>query len=149
MGLSNRVDRVTDMIEELIDREEQYDAFLAASPWGILVVDITFHIVYANKRLLDMTGYSFRELIGQHLHMIMPKEDRKMHVKHEKEYIKQPHHRTGNHGLRPRVLRKDGTVFDVEISISPTVVRGRKMFFASVRELDTLFHTVEGKVKGT
>lgn len=147
MGLTNRVDRVTEMIEQLIDREEQFDAFLNASPWGIVVVDVTFHIVYANRRFCELSGYDRRDLLGQHIQFVMPKEDRKKHTKHEKAYVKAPHHRTGNHGLKPRILTKDGRLIDVEISIAPTRVQGQRMFFASIREIDTLFHTVEGEVK--
>lgn len=135
------------MIEELIDREEQFDAFLNAPPWGILVVDVTFHIVYANKKLCEISRYEKADLIGQHVQFLIPKEDRKKHTKHEKAYVKNPHNRTGNHGLKPRILRKDGSLVDVEISISPTRVHGQRMFFASIREIDTLFNTVEGVVK--
>lgn len=135
-------------MDELIDREEEYSAFLNASPWGIVVVDVTFHIVYCNNTFEKMTGYNLREIIGEHLHSLMPKPDRKAHIVHEKEYVKQPHARAGNHGLKPRLLLKDKTILPVEISIAPTRVRGKQMFFASIRPLETLFNTVEGKVKG-
>lgn len=149
MAISNRADRVLDMMDELIDREETYAAFLDASPWGILVVDITFHIVYANDTFQKMSGYTMKELVGNHLHMLMPKEVRKKHVQHEKAYVKAPRARAGNHGLEPRVMTKDKQLLDVEISIAPTRVRGQQMFFASIRPLETLFDTIEGKVKGT
>lgn len=148
MGLSNRVDRVADMIEELIEREQRYEVFLNASPWGILVVDQTFHIVYINRTLERMSGYSVSELAGQHLHTLLPKEDRKTHAKHEKAYVKNPYDRQGNHGLKPRLLCKDGDIKPVEISISPTRIDGKSFFFASIRPLESLFNTVEGHERG-
>lgn len=147
MGLTNRVDRVADMIEELLEREERYEVFLNASPWGILVVDQTFHIVFINNTLERMTGYSVSELSGQHLHTLMPKEDRKAHAKHEKEYIKNPRERMGNHGYKPRLLCKNGSITEVEISLSPTRIEGKQFFFASIRPLKSLFNTVEGEVR--
>jgi PAS domain S-box-containing protein len=145
MALSNRVDRVSDMIDELLDREERYEVFLNASPWGILVVDQTFHIVYINKTLERMSGYSISELIGEHVHKLMPKPIRKAHVKHEKEYVKNPVERIGNHGFKPMLLTKSGHETPVEISLSPTRIQGKAFFFASIRELQSLFNTVEGE----
>lgn len=148
MGLTNRVDRVSEMIEELIEREQRYEVFLNASPWGILVVDQTFHIVYINRTLERMSGYSVSELQGQHMHTLMPKDDRKVHTQREKEYIKSPYDRQGNHGLRPRILCKDGGIVPIEVSISPTRIEGKAFFFASIRPLESLFNTVEGKERG-
>lgn len=148
MGISNRVDRIEEMIDELIESEQKYETFLNSSPWGILVVDQTFHIVFANKRLELMSGYSVKEMRGQHLHMLMPKEDRKVHVKHEKEYVKNPHERQGNHGLKPRILHRDGHIIPVEISLSPTKIDGKTFFFASIRSITSLFNTVDGVEKG-
>lgn len=142
MGITNRVDRVSDMIEELIRREERYEVFLNASPWGILVVDQTFHIVYINRTLERMSGYSVSELVGQHMHVLLPKEDRKVHRQHEKRYVKEPYDRQGNHGLKPRLLCKDGDIKDVEISISPTRIEGKAFFFASIRPMETIFNTI-------
>lgn len=147
MALSNRVDRVEQMIDELLDREERYEVFLNASPWGILVVDQTFHIVFLNKAFETMSGYNLLELTGQHLHKIMPKEQRKKHVKHEKAYVKNPVDRMGNHGFKPLILTKDGKEVPVEISLSPTRIKGKQFFFASIREIHTLFNTVDGEEK--
>lgn len=148
MSAGDRFDRITERIEEMLEREERLEIFLDASPWGILVVDKTFHIAFINKTLERMTGYQAAELMGEHLHMIMPKDDVSVHIKHEKDFIKNPRVRTGNHGLKPRILRKDKGLISVEISISPTKVHGQQYFFASIRPLETLFNTVEGHERG-
>lgn len=142
MPLSDRFDRVNQMIEELMDREQRYQIFLDASPWGILVVDQTFHIVYVNKTFERMSGYAVGELSGKHLHFVMPKEDHKIHEKHERKYLQNPVDRVGNHGLNPRILCKSGAIVEVEISISPTRIEGKGFFFASIRERNSLYNTV-------
>lgn len=147
MGLTNRVDRISELIEEVLKREEEYQVFLDASPWGILVVDQTFHIVYMNSTLERMSGYRLSEIVGEHLRILLPAEDHKAHAKREAEYVKHPVSRTGNHGLKPRLLKKDGSILAVEVSISPTSVHGRRLFFASIRPLETLFDTVDGVEK--
>lgn len=142
MAISDRFDRISEKIELMLQREEAYETFLNASPWGILVVDKTFHIVYVNKKMEVMCGYTLDELIGKHLHILMPPDDAAKHVKHEKNYIKAPHSRTGNHGLEPKIKHKNGRIEMVEISISPTEIQGEKFFFASIRHMETLFDTV-------
>lgn len=146
---SQRIDRISELVDKLIKQNELYETFLNSSPWGILVVDKTFHIVFINSRLEEFSGYSLCDVLGEHLHKLLPESDHSIHTQHEKRYVKSPVVRTGNHGLRPRIKRKDGTLMDVEISISPGMVEGKTYFFASVRPLETLFDTVEGKVKGT
>lgn len=145
----SRIDRVAELVDKLIAQSETYETFLNASPWGILVVDKTFHIVFMNKQMELMCGYTLNEAMGQYMHLLLPPEDHKAHAKREAEYVIKPHGRTGNHGLRPRLLHKNGAIIDVEVSISPSKIEGKTFFFASVRPLDTLFHTVEGKVRGT
>ncbi len=81
MALSDRFDRVSGMIEELMEREERYKVFLDANPWGTLVVDQTFHIVFMNKTMELMSGYSLDDIQGRHLHYIMPKADHKNDMK--------------------------------------------------------------------
>lgn len=139
---SERFDRIADRINEIIDREEKFEIFLDASPWGILVVDKTFHIAYINHTLEIMSGWNKSDVIGEHMHILLPKEDRKTHIAHEKQYIKNPHARAGNHGLHPRLLTRFGNSLDVEISISPTRVQGETYFFASIRFLESLKNTV-------
>lgn len=145
MALSNRLDRVSEMIEELIEKEERYEIFLNASPFGIMVVDQTFHIVFVNKATEKLSGYSASELLGEHMHILMPESDRKGHVKHEIEYLKRPFilDRIGNHGARPRLLHKNGEEIPVELSLAPVNLDGKKLFYASIRLLETLYNTVE------
>lgn len=131
------------MIEDLMESEQRHRIFLDASPWGILVVDKTFHIVYVNRTFERMSGYAVGEVTGQHLHMVMPKSDHKVHEKHEKAYVLNPVDRVGNHGLNPRLLCKSGNILDVEISISPTKIEGKDFFFASIREKESLYNTVD------
>lgn len=147
MPLSDRVDRISELMEKVLEQEEKYETFLNASPWGILVVDKTFRIVYINRTLERMCGYSIDELMGQHVQMLIEEKARKIHSKHESEYIKGPRSREGNHGLHPKIVCKNGAILPVEISLSPTKVHGKTFFFASIRNLDSLFNTVNGTEK--
>ncbi len=126
------------MIDQLIESEARLSAFLDASPFGIMVVDQTFHIVYVNKATCLVSGYSAVELIGQHMYILMPKEQRKGHVKHEKAYLENPYilDRVGERNTRPRILHRDGSQIPVELSVAPVNFEGQKLFYASIRQLE-------------
>lgn len=145
----DRLERIQRLTDRLISANETYESYLNASPWGILVVDKNFKILFMNERLEELSGYTLKELSGKHLHSLMPKSVHKIHRVHEQEFSENPRARTGNHGLHPRVLHKNGEQIDVEISLSPAVVHEEVVYFASIRRLETLFDTIEGKIKGT
>ncbi len=136
--MSDRIERIARMMNAIIDREERYEAFLQASPWGILVVDTEYNIAFVNGRLLAMSGYKEEELLGKHMHILLPKRDRKVHKEHEVAYREDPHERHGSYPLDPRLLTKDGQEIPVEISLAPAPVRGKMHYFASLRRKDTL-----------
>jgi diguanylate cyclase (GGDEF)-like protein/PAS domain S-box-containing protein len=88
---------------------------------GISVLDENCKLVDANKRFLDMLGYSTEEARGLHVwnwdDHYTPEEIREM-VRTVDE--------TGQH-FETRHRRKDGTYFDVELSNSAVVVGGKKL----------------------
>ena len=141
-----RADRILERVDEIMLREENLSAFLDASPWGILVVDKTFKIVYINKTLERISGYRYTEVLGMSMHVLMPKADGKNHVKHEKAYLKNPQPREGNHGNHPVILTKARRTIDVEISLGIAQVREITYYFASIRPIASLFNTVRGVV---
>lgn len=135
---SNRFSRIEALIEKITEREHYYEAFLDASPWGILVVDESYRIVYINTAMEEISGYTLAEIDGEHLHILIPPETRKKHQEHEKEYSTNPRIRYGDHPFTPEVLMKSGGTCPVEISLAPAVVKGETYYFASVRPRSTL-----------
>lgn len=135
---NSRLERIENLINRLTEREEYYEAFLDASPWGILVVDETFRIVYINKAMEKLSGYTLSELDGEHLHTLIPPETRAIHRQHERDYSANPRIRYGDHPFTPKILKKEGGTVAVEISLAPSVVKGETYYFASVRPRNTL-----------
>lgn len=138
MSTQDRISRIESLIAQLAEREEYYEAFLNASPWGILVVDEAFRIVYINKTMENICGYTLEDIDGRHLHTLIPKDIRSVHSRHEEDYVMNPRVRYGDHPFRPQILHRDGSLVDVEISLAPSEVRGETYFFASIRPRNTL-----------
>lgn len=138
MATSERIARIEELISKISEREEYYEAFLDASPWGILVVDEAYRIVYINKTMERLCGYELLEIDGKHLHTLIPKETREVHAHHELEYAINPRVRLGDHPFQPELLHRDGHHVPVEISLAPSKVKGETYFFASIRPRESL-----------
>lgn len=138
MAMKDRLERIEHLMGEVLGREEYYEAFLDASPWGILVVDDEFRIVYMNSTMRELSGYRLQEVEGEHLQILIPPEDREVHSRHERDYKTHPRVRFGDHPFEPKLLHRDGQLIDVEISLAPAMVHGEAYFYASIRERKTL-----------
>lgn len=65
-------------------------SFLTSISEGILVVDRKYTIVYANKALSQLFGYTEEELINQELAVLIPNRIKKQHTKFVDSYNKNP-----------------------------------------------------------
>ncbi len=92
---------------------------LDAAPDGILQVDRDGIIVLVNRAVESMFGYTRQEMLGQPVEMLIPMEHRSAHIQHRERYRSRPATRHMGSGLSLEGLRKDGTCFPVEISLSP------------------------------
>jgi PAS domain S-box-containing protein len=118
-------------IEALADEAIRKRILIDESLDGIVILDDTAAVVEANKKFAEMLGYS-------------PEEVRKLHtwdwdVKWKPETLLEMGRGVGSgpEGLHVETQhrRKDGTVFDVEISINGTTLNGRKLIFCVCRDV--------------
>ena len=92
---------------------------LEASPNGWVLVDGRGTILFVNSALERDFGYGRDELIGQPVEILVPKRLHTIHLEHRGAYFKHPTLRPMGLGMNLVALRKDGTEFPVEISLSP------------------------------
>ena len=98
--------------------ENRFHALFRHAAEGILLVNGRGEIVDINPRCEKLFNYEGKELIGQQLEVLLPQEIRGRHINFRKEYNKVPHPRSMGRGMDLNGLRKDGTQFPVEISLS-------------------------------
>ncbi len=105
-----------------------------ASIEGILVVDDAGRILDANGSCERMFGYSKGELKDTKLENLLPEKFRKKHGVHRKKYVKKPETRTMGLGLDLWGLKKKGSEFPLDISLSPTTLNGKQVTVAFVKD---------------
>jgi PAS domain S-box-containing protein len=93
-------------------------AFLESASEGIVATDAAGRIVLVNAQTERMFGYTRAELIGQPVELLTPTRVREAHVRHRAAYIAAPRVRSMGKGLDLAGLKKDGTEFPMEVSLS-------------------------------
>lgn len=106
-----------------------------AAPDAILIVDASGRIETANPGALALFGYPEAELIGQPVEILIPKPLRSPHQEHRARFSVDPKPRSM--GRRPGLsgLRKDGTIFPADISLTPVPTPGGLLTACIVRDL--------------
>ncbi|MDB5203694.1 MAG: two-component sensor histidine kinase [Ferruginibacter sp.] len=103
----------------LIKEKERFQALFEFASLGIIVANSTGVIEMANNFLLTQFGYTLKEdLIGRPVEMLIPRRYDHIHHKHREGYIKHPAARPMGVGRDLFGLKKDGTEFPVEVSLS-------------------------------
>lgn len=97
---------------------EMLNALFRNATEGIIVSERSGKIVMANPTAERQFGYESGELEGKTTEDLVPRKLAANHMKHRENYIKNPHPRSMGFGLDLFALRKDGSVFPVEISLS-------------------------------
>jgi PAS domain S-box-containing protein len=115
--------------------DRRYWDLLEAAPDGILEVSADGAIVLVNAVAAKMFGYDRSELIGKPVEDLVPSHYRDLHVKHRAGYWARPQTRSMGSGLALSALRRDGTEFPVEISLSPVAYPDAFRVIAIVRDV--------------
>jgi len=105
--------------EEALRRsEDTARAFLESASESIVIADAAGRILQVNAKTEQMFGYPRAELVGQLVELLIPTRLRQAHVGHRAAYIAAPRVRSMGQGLDLAGLKKDGSEFPVEVSLS-------------------------------
>lgn len=101
------------------EQQEKFKALFQFATQGILLANRKGEIVIANKAAETLFGYENGTMNGLMVEALIPKRLAERHLGHREAFAKNPHARTMGIGLNLLGLRKDGSEFPVEVSLSP------------------------------
>jgi PAS domain S-box-containing protein len=115
--------------------EARYHDLLESTPDAIVMVNPSGHIVFVNGRAEALFGYDRGELRGMAMELLLPERFRDAHVSHRSAYSGRPTTRTMGVGLVLYGLRKNGSEFPVDISLSPLALDESALVMSAIRDI--------------
>ncbi len=102
-----------------MESKEGMEALFRFATEGILIVNKQGEIVLINPSAEKLFGYDPQELMGGKIEQLIPRKFAGSHQGYRESYTHHPHARPMAVGKNLFGLKKDGTEFPVEVSLSP------------------------------
>ena len=110
-------------------------ALLDTTPDAVVVVDRAGRIVYANRLMEPLFGYTPEDLVGRPVETLVPEEARGRHHRHRTDFTQAPTMRAMGSGSDLLGLHRSGRQFPVDISLSPIESDEGRLVIAAVRDM--------------
>lgn len=126
ISLKNMVNDLRQSIEErkhiensLRKSEAKLRNMMEKTSQGILLVNSRSEITLVNHYIVAKFGYTREALLNSKLNILVPEEYRKSHENFVHNYFSQPSERLMGIKRELVAVKRDGTIFPVEISLTP------------------------------
>ena len=115
--------------------ERKFRSLLENAPDAMVIADTAGRIVLLNAQTEALFGYTREELLGQPVELLIPVRSRATHLGHRASYVTAPNVRGMDSGLDLYGLRKDGSEFPIEISLSPIETEEGLLISSAIRDV--------------
>jgi protein-histidine pros-kinase len=125
---------ITDRQEARSKADRKFRDLLESAPDAMVIVDQQGRIVLVNSQAVHLFGWTSAELLGQPVETLVPLRYRGDHHQHRLGFSERPKMRQMGAGLDLYGLRKNGSEFPVEISLSPIETEEGLLVASAIRD---------------
>lgn len=134
-------------VSERKDEEDKFRALLESAPDAMVIADQHGKIALVNTRAEELFGYAREELLGHPIEILLPQRFHEQHLLQRDLFGAKPYHRAISAGMNLYAIRKDGTEFPAEISLSPIKTAKGLLVSSAIRDM-TVRQRAEDKFRG-
>ena len=122
-------------MQTLKETETLFRSLLESAPDAMVIVDSDGIIRLINSQTERLFGYERKELLGRPVEYLVPARFHERHQNHRAQFSRSPHVRPMGSGMELFAVRRDGSEFPVEISLSPIDTGQEVLMSAAIRDI--------------
>ncbi len=130
---------LTKVLRDLTAEQQRADSMfhdlLESAPDAMVIVASDGRITLANAQADRLFGYRREDLIGREVEMLIPPRFRGGHERYRSSFFTDPRPRQMGVGLELWGLRRDGTEFPIDVSLSPLRTDEGLLVSAAIRDV--------------
>jgi len=134
-GMLRDLTRRVDLEGAVGASEARWRAIVDAAVDGIVVIDAHGRIEAFNRGAERLFGYTFDEVLGQNVDMLMPSPYREEHDAYLARYLATGRAKVIGHGREVQGRRKDGSTFPLHLSVGELSIQGERKFTGILHDL--------------
>ncbi len=134
-AVAHDVTQHKDMVESLSNSSKRLSAIVDTAVDGIITIDERGCIETVNPATESIFGYEASEMIGENVRILMPSPFQEEHDGYLDNYITTGKRKIIGIGRQVQGLRKDGTIFPLELAVAESHLDERRMFTGIVRDV--------------